>query len=349
MGASSLTQSHRANRVKGGNQQIRNHLSTFPFVSRKAQESEIVILNSLQLVGTIFAALLGLAFGSCLNVFLTRFPEGESIVTPRSHCRHCEQTLTWWENLPLLSWIMLRGRCRSCRAWIGLRYPFIELAVGLLWAACWIRFGQPLFAPDLAPGLTILHPAIQSLIQVAGSAVLVWLLIALAALDAEHFWLPDWLTLPGIAAGFLFTLLQAWARDIQSVQVVRFVQFVQAGNLLHAAWHALIAILASAGLILILRLGYWLVRRREGIGLGDAKLMALLAAWFGFRGAMESFFFAILVATAAAILWLAILATRRDTGKWAQMPLPLGTFLCVAGLLEIFCPQWLLNSQRLGF
>jgi leader peptidase (prepilin peptidase)/N-methyltransferase len=117
----------------------------------------------------------------------------------------------------------------------------------------------------------------------------------------------------------------------------------------HAAWHALLAILAPAGLILFIRLAYWLLRRQEGIGLGDAKLIAMLGAWLGLRGALESFMLAVFAASAAAMVWLAILAIRRDTSQWAKMPLPLGTFLCAAGLVEVFCPAWLLNPARFGF
>ena len=158
-------------------------------------------------------------------------------------------------------------------------------------------------------------------------------------LDAEHFWLPDWLTLPGIGTGVLFTLLATWSRWY----------YDQPANVLHAAWHCFLAILAAGGLILVIRLAYWIVRRQEGIGLGDAKLMAMLGAWLGLRGAIESFFLAAFIASAAAILWLAVLAIRRKSSGWAQMPLPLGTFLCIAGLVEVFYPNWLLNPARLGF
>jgi prepilin signal peptidase PulO-like enzyme (type II secretory pathway) len=81
----------------------------------------------IQMLGTTFAALLGLAFGSFLNVCLSRWPNDECIVSPRSHCRSCYHVLSWWENVPLLSWLALRGRCRKCRAWIGWRYPLVEL------------------------------------------------------------------------------------------------------------------------------------------------------------------------------------------------------------------------------
>ena len=294
--------------------------------------SEVEILNPLQLVGTVFAALLGLAFGSFLNVFLTRFPEEESIVSPRSHCRDCEHILSWWENLPVLSWIVLRGRCRQCRSWIGLRYPIVELAVALLWSACWLQFGKPLLFGET--GNTA-----HTLIVLIGYTLLCWLLIALAALDQEYFWLPDALTLPGIAVGFFFTLILAWPTS----------QIGRIAALLHTAWHTILAILCAAGVILFIRLAYWLVRRQEGIGLGDAKLMAMFGAWFGMRSSLETFFLAIFAASAAAMVWLAILAVRRKSTGWAQMPLPMGTFLCAAALVEIFWPKWLLDPARLGF
>jgi leader peptidase (prepilin peptidase) / N-methyltransferase len=286
--------------------------------------------SDLQLVGAIFAALLGLAFGSFLNVCLSRLPEGESIASPRSHCRNCDHTLAWWENLPLLSWLILRGRCRQCRTWIGLRYPLVELAVGLLWAGCWIRFSWPLFSVDPVDR-EIPHLFAHTWTVLVGYAFLSWMLIALAALDAEHFWLPDWLTLPGIALGFIFTLIETWSHWF----------FDKSVGVPGAARNSIFAILAAAAVVLFIRLAYWLIRRQEGMGLGDAKLMAMLGAWFGLSGALESFALAVLGATAAALIWLAILATRRKTQDWAKMLLPLGTFLCLTALSEIFYPDWL--------
>jgi leader peptidase (prepilin peptidase)/N-methyltransferase len=112
-------------------------------------------------------------------------------------------------------------------------------------------------------------------------------------------------------------------------------------SLSHAAEKCAIAILASAAIILVIRLAYWLVRRKEGIGLGDAKLMAMLGAWLGLRGALEGFVLSIFGALIAALIWLAILAVRRRSSEWAKMPLPLGTFLCLAALSELFYPSWL--------
>src|ERR1039458_7193393 len=146
------------------------------------------ISSMIRIVGTVFAAPLGLAFGSFLNVYLSRWPEGESIVHPRSHCRSCGRTLAWWENVPLVSWLALRGRCRSCGASVSWRYPLVELAVGGIWAtAAWK------FLSDV-PLLT--STTIRSMEGAVALMAFQWLLVALAVLDAEHQWLSNFLTLP---------------------------------------------------------------------------------------------------------------------------------------------------------
>ena len=154
----------------------------------------------IRILATVFAALLGLAFGSFLNVCLSRWPEGESIVRPRSHCRHCDHALAWWENVPVLSWLALRGRCRNCRASIGCRYLLVEVSIAALWAGImWHALpgclGVDCFPP---PDHAVSNICFLVLLD-GGKVVLCWLLVALAVLDAEHLWLPDWLTLPGAA------------------------------------------------------------------------------------------------------------------------------------------------------
>jgi leader peptidase (prepilin peptidase)/N-methyltransferase len=298
----------------------------------------IEILDKLQFVGMIFAALLGLAFGSFLNVFLVRFPDGESMVRPRSHCRTCNHTLSWWENLPVLSWIFLKGRCRSCKSGISARYPIVELAVGGLWTGCWVKFCTPVFS-SAAGEINSPRLVALCLFEFVCSALLCWLLVALTALDAEYFWLPDVLTLPGIGLGLLYILLRECIRD----------DAILPANLIHALWTSTLAISVSGGLLLFIRFLYWLIRRREGVGLGDIKLMAMLGAWLGTIGALESFVIATFIASAAALVWLIVLAIRRESGGWGAAPLPLGTFLCVAALSEIFNPHWLWLGLHLDF
>jgi leader peptidase (prepilin peptidase)/N-methyltransferase len=287
----------------------------------------------MRILGTIFAGLLGLAFGSFLNVCLSRWPAGESVVKPRSHCRQCGRTLAWWENVPLVSWLALRGRCRTCRAWIGWRYPLVELAVGLLWAfTAWQSLPGVLFPYIFQP-----YPY-QQTVSTVQELLLFWLLVALAAFDAEQLWLPDWITVPGTVVGSLFYLIPLvfWTLHIGDEEIAAM-----------AAWAAakfIVGILAAASLILLIRWLYWLVRRREGIGLGDAKLMALLAAWLGLPQALLAFGIGIVLGALAAVVLLVIPSARRGSETWAMSKLPLGTFLCIGGIVSSLWGQPILAA-----
>ncbi|HSP81911.1 MAG TPA: prepilin peptidase [Myxococcaceae bacterium] len=129
---------------------------------------------------------MGLLFGSFLNVVIARVPYEQSIVTPRSRCPKCGHQLSWYENIPIFSWLALRGRCRSCGEPISWRYPAVELLTAALFMACLSRFG---WGPELVLGL-----------------VLVLLLVPLTFIDLEHWILPFSLTLPGIAAGLALSV-----------------------------------------------------------------------------------------------------------------------------------------------
>jgi leader peptidase (prepilin peptidase)/N-methyltransferase len=278
----------------------------------------------IRILGTIFAGLFGLAFGSFLNVCLSRWPAGESVVQPRSHCRQCDRTLTWWENVPLVSWLALRGRCRTCHAWIGWRYPLVEFSVALLWAIVAWRSFNAFFPLEFAIGMLLFS----------------WVLVGLAVLDAEHLWLPNALTLPSIALGFVWRFLGGlqvgWALEMQSTPWEN----------IKDAIGMLLGILAAAGLVLLIRWIYWLIRRREGIGLGDAKLMALLAAWLGLPCALLAFVLGVVLGALFALGQLAIPATRNQPERWAMSKLPLGTFLCIGGIVSSLWGQTILAAYR---
>jgi leader peptidase (prepilin peptidase)/N-methyltransferase len=274
----------------------------------------------IRILGTIFAGLLGLAFGSFLNVCLSRWPEGESIVNPRSHCRHCTHTLAWWENIPLLSWIALRSRCRNCRAWIGWRYPAVELAIGSLWALTAWRFLPQALDPYLS--ITEYYFCTADAI---GKMLFYWLLVALAALDAENLWLPNLITLPGALVGLVLSYVWMAHNDHRADIGMRYA---------YPAIYLVFGILAAAGLVLLIRWLYWLLRRREGIGLGDAKLMALLAAWLGLPCALLAFALGVVLGAIAALVLLAIPSARTPSESWSLTKLPLGTFLCIGGIVS---------------
>lgn len=268
-----------------------------------------MIRDQIRIWGTVFAALLGLAFGSFLNVCLSRWSEGESIVNPRSHCRSCGRLLPWWENVPLVSWMVLRGRCRGCGTRISGRYVVVEGAMGGLWAvAAW----RSITVSPLVPSM-----AVRQLAEAAALFVLLWLLTALAVLDAENLWIPDFVTLPGIGAGLLVAVLFEANRT----------------SLLRTLWFRVVGMITAAGVVLVIRWAYWLLRRREGIGLGDAKLMAMLAAWLGLPGALLAFAFGVVSGSLVALMALSF-APAREGERWGLSKLPLGTFLCIGGIVS---------------
>jgi leader peptidase (prepilin peptidase) / N-methyltransferase len=277
----------------------------------------------IRILGTILAALAGLAFGSFLNVCVTRWPADESIVTPRSHCRACNRTLAWWENIPALSWIALRGRCRTCSERISIRYPLVELALGGLWAIACI---------GLWPGIVDEPSLTDPLLTVIGLMILLWLLVALAVLDAENLWLPNKITFPGILLGLAFTT----AHELLGYHV----------DAKAEPWRGLlggiVAALIASGIVLLIRWIYWLVRRQEGIGMGDAKLMAMLGAWLGLPGALLAFVIGVVLGAGFALIVLA--SPRRGSESWATSKLPLGTFLCVGGIISALWGEAILNA-----
>jgi leader peptidase (prepilin peptidase) / N-methyltransferase len=274
----------------------------------------------IRVLGTAFAALLGLAFGSFLNVCLTRWPAGESIVKPGSRCRNCGRTLTWWENVPLVSWLALRGRCRTCRAWIGWRYVVVELAIGSIWGYFLWRLLPQLIDPLF--GLQSKYAISYIQLEYAGGTMLFcFLAVALAVFDAEHLSLPDAVTLPAAAAGVLFYVTI-------SVQMGWF--FVMESTFWSDLGKRLLEVAAAGGLILLIRWLYKLVRHREGLGLGDAKLMAMLAAWLGLPGALLSFAIGVVLGSVVAIV---LLVRGKGGESWAATKLPLGTFLCIGGIV----------------
>ncbi len=275
-----------------------------PFVPRAWSLNGVHILAlSVPVLISIFAVLAGLAFGSFLNVCISRLPRHESVVAPPSRCPHCLTPIENRDNIPLLSWLLLRGRCRHCGARIAARYPLIEAATAALFLLCFLAFGLTL--------------------RGVASAVLCWLLLALAATDAETMLLPDALTLPGLALGIVYSALVSPDGSFAPMQWRQ-----AAASLLWAA--------SAAGVVLLIRGLYWLIRRREGIGLGDAKLLAMIAAWMGPSQTALVLFLAVI---AAAVYGLALLAWRRRSHAAhpdATTRVPLGAFLCAAGIVAIF-------------
>lgn len=169
------------------------------------------------------------------------------------------------------------------------------------------------------------------MIGLVGQMAFFWFLVALAVLDAENLWLPDWITLPGTVLGIVITLLQVALRPHSPLSVsTEPVLF----TILRPLFYSATSILLASGLVLLIRGAYWLVRRREGIGLGDAKLMAMLAAWLGFFGALLAFGIGVVLGAIVALALITTLSGRGEGKRWALTKLPLGTFLCVGGIVS---------------
>ena len=267
----------------------------------------------------------GLLFGSFLNVCIARLPRGESIVSPRSRCPHCHTPIRWYDNIPILSWILLRARCRSCRAAISPVYPIVEFAVALWFTIAASYIGQ-------AATLEILIAKIS--LAIAG-----FLLIGLIVMDWQTHLLPDAFTLTGIAIALFLVCSQAIFLGPTEDQVllrhkapITAAMSVEKGNVFLTGPEALIggrivATLAAAGILLLVRAAYKALRGREGMGLGDVKLLAMIAAFLGFWPALLALFLGVL---AASLFAVALLVRGRAT---SATRLPLGSFLAAGGLV----------------
>ena len=283
------------------------------------------------------AFLLGLLLGSFLNVCISRLPEHRSISKPRSHCPQCLATIRWYDNVPLLSWLLLAAECRSCKGRIPWRYPAVELAVGLLFALCGrlLVFGYIAYAQFGQPFDTWLWPSTVG-------AILGFLLIGLLVMDWQTHTLPDAFTLTGMLIGFLLIFVRAaflapGELDIhfdpqRSVRLSSPGSFVAKGDVFmtgpeHLVLGRLLAVVCAAGLLLLIRYAYKKLRGREGIGLGDAKLVGMIAAFLGFWPAMLALFVGVVLCAGYA---LALLARGKAT---AATRLPLGSFISIGGLI----------------
>lgn len=267
------------------------------------------------------AAVAGLLLGSFLNVCIYRLPRHQSIAWPGSHCPNCQAPIRPRDNVPLLSFLLLRGRCRACGSAISIRYPLVEAGLAALFVACVARF--PVGLPLLAAG------------------VFCFVLLGLLVMDLETFRLPDTFTLTGAALGLAQTMLpgHGLASGLKLLANAPF--SMPLTNAPVWVCHG-IAGIAAAGALLLIRWIYWLIRRREGLGLGDVKLAALVGCWLGGPGVTVTLFLGIVLGGLAGVGLL--LASRGPSLLSVQTRrLPLGVFLCAAALTTLFWGPDILN------
>ena len=286
----------------------------------------------------IAAFVLGLLFGSFLNVCISRVPRRESVVRPGSRCPECGAGIRWYDNVPLLSWVVLGRRCRDCRKLIPWRYPLVELAMGL-WFTWIAAFCLRAFADLHGPVGTEFY--VRVVVAGVGAAALGFLLIGLMVMDWQTSLLPNAFTLWGVFVGFVLVCVRAAFLAPAEEQVVlsnNHVQLTSVGSVVdtgnvfltgpeHLLFGRIVAISAAALVLLVIRWSYKALRGREGMGLGDVKLLAMIAAFLGFWPAMLALFLGCLLASVYAVFLLA-------RGKAnASTKLAFGSFLAAGGLM----------------
>ncbi len=240
--------------------------------------------------------LFGLCLGSFFNVVICRLPAGKSVAHPPSHCPQCQTPLRFYDNIPILSYFILRGKCRSCPERISFRYPLVEILTGVLFYALFQKHGfTPQFFTDL---------------------VFVSLLLVIAFIDLETFLIPDKLSLPGIVLGFtasFFTVRLTWTES-------------------------LVGLLVGGGVLFFVAILYQYLRKQDGMGGGDIKLLAMIGAFLGTVGVVFTVLASSLMGTIFGVVTM--LRSRRQAGTTM---IPFGPFLSMGAILYLFWGEAMLN------
>jgi leader peptidase (prepilin peptidase)/N-methyltransferase len=227
---------------------------------------------------------IGLTFGSFLNVCISRIPHDESIIQPRSHCRSCQATIAWGDNIPVLSWLLLRGRCRTCGDKISLRYPAVELLTATAFVACYASFGL---------GGAMFR-----------SCAFCFLVIGLIFMDAETGLLPAEFTYPGILVGVVF----AWFVPTDNGGTRLLASLLNRPLMLSprglSLADAIVAAVIGAAFFYLAWAVYYVVRKRDGLGFGDIAFIAMIGAFLGLKLTVLVIFLAPVTATVIAVIWM---------------------------------------------
>lgn len=275
-------------------------------------------------VVAVFIFVFGLIIGSFLNVCILRIPAGKSIVAPASACPKCGAAIRPYDNIPVLSWFLLGGKCRKCKSPISPMYPLVELLTGLLFLACYRAFGLTFAAAKWA----------------AFSAILVVLVFT----DLRERLLPDVVNYTGFAIGVAFSLLVAPADGTAAWLASRVFDFPPPAPVLSLV-ETLLGAAFGSGLLWLVSEAYFRLRGREGMGLGDVKMMLMAGAFLGVKRTLLAIFAGAVLGSVIGVVFILV---RRKNSNYE---LPFGTFLGAAALLVVFFGTPVLNwyQSLLGF
>lgn len=260
-------------------------------------------------VGFVF----GITIGSFLNVVIWRWPRRESIIFPGSHCPSCNAAIRWYDNVPLLSWVLLGGKCRSCRGRISMRYPLVELLSGVLLAAYLYKYGiyheEPVILGRFESlGKWTVIGLIPGLMWYFFTAAL----LVITFIDLDHKLIPDVITLPGIPIGLAINALllsRSWHEGL-----------VQGG----------LGVLIGGGVLLLIAVVHHWLTKVEGMGGGDPKLMAMIGAFLGPAGVLFTMLASSFVGAFVGILVIYL------GGKDRRMEIPFGPFIAMGAFLWLW-------------
>lgn len=272
----------------------------------------------------VFVFLMGACVGSFLNVCIHRMPQEQSIVTPGSRCGSCSQPIRWWDNIPLISYFVLRGRCRACGARFSPRYVLVEALTAVLFLIIWKKFGWT------NPPLTVAY------LLFAGGC------IAASFIDWEHYIIPDSITIGGTVIGFFYSLL------CYSLQ--------QSNTMTTAATASALGIIVGSGMILWIGIIGEAMFQKEAMGFGDVKLMGAVGAFLGWHGALFSIGLGCMLGAAVGlVLWAVRAAKQRGqfeqrywddaelhyiaAGGQDHRTIPFGPFLLLGAMFWVLAPE----------
>ncbi|MGB0640110.1 MAG: prepilin peptidase [Myxococcota bacterium] len=263
-------------------------------------------MMQLHAMAEVFSLLVGLCVGSFLNVCIARMPEDRSVVSPPSHCPACGSGIRPWDNIPLVSWVLLRGRCRDCGNSISVLYPIIELMTGLMF---WVLFHRFIPGPE---ALTQGHLLAYGLI-----CAMVAMLIGQTFIDIRHFIIPNEFSIYAAPFG----IVGMWAVSTFGVDY----------GVIASGWRdaAVGSVLGGGSLALIMG-AYWLFRREEGMGMGDVKLLMMIGAFLGTVPAIPFVLIVSSLAGAAVGLPMALFGN-----KGLRVAMPFGPFLAFGAILYV--------------
>ena len=301
--------------------------------------------GTVETVIPFFFFLFGIVIGSFLNVCISRIPEGLSIVSPGSRCPRCLKPIKPYDNIPVFGWLILRGKCRNCSLPISPMYPLVEFATGLLFVLTYYEYGANL--------LTLKWLIFSCMI------------IVLVVTDFLVRILPDLINFPGMAMGLLFAF-RVPIPDSTAVTLfflLGYRKFPFQTDMFFNVLNAVLGALVGSMLLWGAAAFYKLLRKREGMGMGDVKMMAMVGSFLGPRGTFLTILLGTLLGSVIGLLWVGSLylfgwkrgvaerGARRGLGnvsaiRWAiasQYQLPLGTFLGIGALAVVYLLPRLLS------